>query len=70
MVQGVIDCIYRKDGGYYLVDYKTDLAPRDMVAARYRVQMELYGRAVEKLFGQPPRKRYLYLLRTGESMVV
>ena len=70
MVQGVIDCIYRKDGGYYLVDYKTDLAPRDMVAARYRVQMELYGRAVEKLFGQPPRKRYLYLLRTGESMEV
>ena len=70
MIQGVIDCIYRKDGGYYLVDYKTDLAPRDVVAARYRVQMELYGRAVKKLFGQLPRKRCLYLLRTGETIEV
>ena len=53
-----------------MVDYKTDLAPRDVVAARYRVQMELYGRAVKKLFGQLPRKRCLYLLRTGETIEV
>ena len=43
MIQGVIDCVFEKDGRSYLLDYKTD---RNLTAERRRSLDEEYSRQV------------------------
>ncbi|WP_424960617.1 PD-(D/E)XK nuclease family protein [Macrococcus brunensis] len=69
LVQGMIDCVYKLEGQYYFVDFKTDrLIPRlggSMHDAalearkRYAVQMYYYQKALEEMLKQPV-KGYLY----------
>ena len=66
-VQGVIDCLFADADGIVLVDYKTDrVADGSELAHKYRVQMELYAEAAEKVLGQPVAERYLYAFHTGQ----
>ena len=66
LVQGVIDCCFEEDGGWVLVDYKTD-SPADVpaVIARHRPQLEMYADALARITKQPVRERVLYLVRAG-----
>ena len=50
LVQGVIDCLFRDDQGWVLVDYKTDrLESEEAFRQRYTVQLALYRQAVEQM---------------------
>jgi ATP-dependent helicase/nuclease subunit A len=63
LIQGVIDCLFEEEDGWVLLDYKTDsLAGRTVeeVSQRYRLQIELYRRAVEHIWGRPVIGAYLY----------
>lgn len=55
VVHGVIDLLYEdQEGGWHLVDWKTEWCPREAMAERmeeHRLQMETYARAVEGLLG-------------------
>ena len=67
-VHGTLDLLYRRDGAYHIVDFKTDdLHGRDMatVAHDYLAQLGLYAGAVERATGALPTTA-LYFLRTGE----
>ena len=68
LVQGVIDLCFLEDGGWVLVDFKTD---RCETAAelypRYRRQLAFYRRALEAGTPYPVRETLLYALRLGES---
>ena len=67
MVQGIIDCVYRKNGEFYVVDYKSDYYSSALeISDRYRTQLIMYSEAVEKKLGKKPAKCMLYMLRTGE----
>ena len=67
MVQGIIDCLYIKDGEIFIIDYKSDTyGSVGEIADRYRTQLLMYGAAVEKKFGKKPISSVLYMLRTGE----
>ncbi len=69
LLQGVIDCWFRSDDGLVLLDYKTDYVPKDgaeIIRERYRVQLDYYTRALEKITGERVKERYLYLFYTGE----
>lgn len=61
LLQGILDCLYEKDGKLCIVDYKTDRlsAPDDFVR-RYAMQLRLYRTAVERIKGQKVDKLYLY----------
>jgi ATP-dependent helicase/nuclease subunit A len=54
LIQGVIDCVFEDESGrLVLVDYKTDRinqAETGELAKRYRLQLDLYGRAIEKIW--------------------
>jgi ATP-dependent helicase/nuclease subunit A len=68
--QGVIDCLFQEaDGGLILLDYKTDaLKTSEQVTERtrhYLPQMRVYARAVESVFGTPPKEMYLCFLSVG-----
>ena len=81
LVQGVIDCIIETlDGGIILCDYKTDrltaeeLVDRDLAEARLRekhsMQLSLYGKAIEKIFGKSPTSTQIYSLALGDTVKI
>ena len=66
LLQGIVDCCFEENGGWILVDYKTDSA-KDAPAAiqKHRPQLDLYAQALETITGLPVRERILYLVRAG-----
>ncbi|WP_138419745.1 helicase-exonuclease AddAB subunit AddA [Aquibacillus sediminis] len=66
-IQGVVDCLIPVENGWILLDYKTDTVPSDMtpeleqqLKQRYQVQLDLYTRALEDIWKQPIKQKYLY----------
>lgn len=61
VLQGVVDCVFREDGGLVIVDYKTDWVERESVLVeRYGKQLDLYAFAMERCFGLPVREKIIY----------
>ncbi|MGF2615302.1 helicase-exonuclease AddAB subunit AddA [Rossellomorea vietnamensis] len=70
LVQGIIDLIFRDENGLVLMDYKTDgiedrykggfEEARPILLDRYRVQVGLYTKAVERIWKEHINERYLY----------
>ena len=78
LVQGVIDCIFEDEQGLALVDYKTDAITgrykggfeeaKPKLEERYRVQIELYSKAIEYIWKKPLKDRYLYYFDGGHLL--
>lgn len=71
LLQGVIDCWFESEEGIVLLDYKTDYVPRggeEIIRKRYKVQIEYYTRALEKIVGKKVSERYMYLFHTGSLL--
>lgn len=61
LIQGIIDCFFEEDGGYVLIDYKTDRNKTlEELKNHYSKQLLWYKRAVEKLTGKKVNSVYLY----------
>lgn len=70
LVQGIIDCLFEDEKGTVLLDYKTDAITnrfkggfqeaKDILEERYRVQIDLYTRALEEILKKPIDERYLF----------
>ena len=68
LVQGSVDCCFEEDGEWILLDYKTDRADDvDSLIARYRPQLTLYAKALERITGKPVRETWLCLLTAGSA---
>jgi ATP-dependent helicase/nuclease subunit A len=68
IIQGTIDCYFEEKGNYILLDYKSDYIgdPESgqeiaRLAEHYRVQLELYREALEKIRGVRVEEAWLYL---------
>lgn len=59
--EGIIDRLYQVDGAWVVEDYKTD---RRVAPERYHVQLGLYLHAMERVLGEKPLGRLVYL-RSG-----
>ena len=77
LVQGTIDCYYRKDGGWVLVDYKSNYIDKDALEAEmqrlreeYLPQLALYREALEGVTGVPVRKAVLYLFGIDKEISI
>ena len=64
LVQGIIDLYYiNKNNELILLDYKTDFAnDENELVDKYKVQLEIYKRALEKALGRKVDKVYIYSL--------
>ena len=54
-----------------IVDYKTDKVVgdnSDYIKDRYRIQLDYYAYALEKIYGKKVKEKVLYLFDTGESV--
>ncbi len=71
MVQGIIDCVFRENSEWILIDYKTDhdTAPETFVP-RHEMQMNWYRSALERLTRVRVREMWLFALRAGKAYPV
>lgn len=61
MVQGIIDCLFLEKGKLVVVDYKTDrVQDANVLAERYRKQLQVYKRAAQEMFAGLPVETLLY----------
>ena len=68
LLQGVVDCALLEEDGITIVDFKTDrIEEEDMPQAveRYRLQVETYREAMERIYEKPVKKCLLYFFRLG-----
>lgn len=73
LLQGVIDCLWYEENGWILLDYKSDYVKPDELdefIQRYQGQINLYARAVENIWKQPVKEKYLYLFSLGKAVRV
>jgi ATP-dependent helicase/nuclease subunit A len=68
-IQGVIDALFDEGDGLVLLDYKTDwVTDSKELIERYAVQLSLYADAIERIFKQPVKEKYLYVFSTKEAV--
>lgn len=68
-IQGVIDVLFDEDDGLVLLDYKTDWVKESAeLIERYAVQLNIYAEAIERIFKQPVKEKYLYVFSTKEAV--
>lgn len=73
ILQGTIDCLFQEGEEYVLVDYKTDVVKSGDIQVlweRYKVQMDLYARAVGTILDKPVKEKILYSFYLHESVSV
>ena len=77
IVQGTIDCYFQEDEHYILLDYKSNgigdpenETEIELLKDGYRVQLELYSEALERIRGIKVREAYLYLFSLGKGIRV
>ena len=71
LLQGVVDCMFEKDGALTVIDFKTDSVTAESVekrAGEYRGQLDAYSYAMEKIMQRKVEKRVLFFLRKGISV--
>ncbi len=69
LVQGAVDCCFLEGQEWILLDYKTDRAQdEEALAARYRPQLLLYARALERITGKRVREVWLCLLGSSHYL--
>jgi ATP-dependent helicase/nuclease subunit A len=69
-VQGVIDCLFEDENGLVLIDYKSDTITgrykdgfqqaKPILEDRYKLQVNLYTRAIEQIWKRKVNERYLF----------
>ncbi len=78
LVQGVIDCVFRDEKGLVLLDYKTDgihdrykngfIEAKPVLEERYKVQIQLYTRALESIWKEKVSEKFLYFFDGGHLL--
>ena len=74
LVQGIVDLFFEnKEGKIILVDYKTDfikVGEEENLIKKYKIQLELYKKAVEEAVSKPVSEIYLYSLYLNKEIKV
>lgn len=71
IVQGVIDLCFVEDKQWIIVDYKTDrvsVTDAKAAAEKYRVQLELYQKALERITRMDVKQKYIYYLESNMAV--
>lgn len=74
LVHGIIDCYFtEKDDNIVLVDYKSDYVTKDNIdeiKEKYKVQLSLYKKAIERSTGKKVKESIIYLFGIDESVII
>lgn len=64
LLQGVVDCALLEEDGITVIDFKTDYVTENnlsQIIFRYRGQIQTYADALQRIYEQPVKDKYLYL---------
>lgn len=68
-VQGIADLLFEENGGWILVDFKTDhVHDPEILVQRYRAQIQLYAKMIGDITGKPVHEKILYSLYQGAEL--
>ena len=71
LVQGIADCLFYENGGWVIVDYKTDRVDSgEELVERYRKQLALYAEALADGLGETVNECLLYSFHLGCTVSV
>ena len=73
LLQGVVDCAIVEDDSIQVIDFKTDYVTEDTVAAtveKYKLQVEIYVRALERIYRRPVTYAALYFFALNRFVSV
>ena len=71
LIQGIIDVFFEENGELVVADYKTDaVKDAEELARRYRVQLDYYAQALERLTGKKVKERILYSFALGREILL
>ena len=72
LLQGIIDCYFTEGEDIILLDYKTDYIDNNEneKAQMYKLQIDYYEKALEKILGRNVKERYIYFFYTGNAVKV
>ncbi len=73
LVQGIMDVYFQEQEELVVVDYKTDwvkAGEEDSLVERYRMQLEYYGQALERMTKKRVKEKYLYSFCLGKALPV
>ncbi|MDF2879172.1 MAG: addA, partial [Clostridia bacterium] len=73
LIQGMIDTFFIEEDGIVIIDYKTDfIDPKNRDASitalkeRYKLQLDLYGRAISEMTQKPIKEKCIYLYQIDQ----
>ena len=70
-LQGVMDCLLEYEKDFIIIDYKTDRTmSEEELKNHYKIQLQVYGEAAEKLLGKPVSHLYLWSFTYGKAIEV
>lgn len=72
-VQGVADLVVLRLDEIWLLDFKTDEPGANKVASKvafHAPQLQLYARALSRIYARPETQAWLHFLATGETVPV
>ncbi len=69
LIQGIIDVFFEEGDGLVVADYKTDAVkePKELIQ-RYRVQLDYYAQALERLTQKPVKEKIIYSFALGREI--
>lgn len=71
IVQGIIDVCFEEDGEFVIVDYKTDkVGTMKELVDRYRVQLECYKLAIERISKIHVKEMIIYSVTLGDELEI
>lgn len=71
VVQGAVDLVFAENDGLVVVDFKTTrLENENEFAEKYKLQLDIYAKAMENTFSAPVKEKYIYSLRLNKAIKV
>ena len=69
LIQGIVDLYWIEDGELVILDYKTDAVSKEQqLTERYKVQLDLYGEALERATGKKTKEKIIYSFCLGKCV--
>ncbi|MCL1924736.1 MAG: UvrD-helicase domain-containing protein [Defluviitaleaceae bacterium] len=71
LVHGIIDLYFEENGEIVLLDYKSDnLTDKSEIKERYKIQLDIYKKALESITGKKVKEVIIYMFRTCEEILI
>ncbi|MDD3393862.1 MAG: helicase-exonuclease AddAB subunit AddA [Anaerotignum sp.] len=71
LINGIIDCYFIEGDKVILLDYKSDrIHQEEAFRSRYKIQLQLYQRALEQALGKKVTEIYIYSFAMGQEILL